>query len=675
MRVNTICPYCGVGCGLTVEVNNGVIEKITGWREHASSKGRLCIKGRYAQELVRHEERLRMPLIREKGGLREASWSEALQLIGERLKKILGESGGRSIGMLTSSKATNEDNYVLQKFARVVLRTNNVDHSARLCHATTSAAMYKAFGWAAMTNHYGDFADADVFLVVGANPSESHPVIAMEIKDAMKRGAKLIVMDPRATEPSEKADVHLQLRPGSDVAVLNAMMRVILKEGFEDRDFIRERTQGFEELKRVVEGYTTERASEVSGVDAERIREAARLYGEAKRGCIILGMGAAQHVHGTDNVLALCDLAMMTGNIGREGTGINPLRGHNNVQGACDVGALPAMLPGHEYVASQEARKRIEELWGVEPPAESGLTQVEMFSSALNGEVRGMYIVGENPALTNPNMAITSEALEEIEFLVVQDVFLTETAEHADVVLPATYWAEKDGTTTNTDRRVQRVRKIVEKIGDCIDDWEIACALASAMGYAKQFRYSNASDIFEEIRRAVPQYSGITWELAGMPDPPQWPCADGVGTPILYAKEFPIGRGVFHPVEQLPPAEAADDEYPYILTTGRVLTQFHTMTRRSRSLNAKEPRPYAEINPMDAKSLGIEEGETVRIRSRRGSIELQARVSERPRKGVVFVPFHYREAAANLLTGSDLDPVAKEPEYKVSAVSLEKKHG
>lgn len=671
MIITTTCIYCGVGCQLDLHVRDGKVVSVTPGKT-GPGEGKLCIKGWSAHEFIHHPDRLTKPLIREAGGFREATWDEALDLVAYRLTEIRNTHGPDALGFFSSAKATNEENYLFQKMARAAVGTNNVDHCARLCHASTVTGLVAAFGSGAMTNSQEDVEQSDVIFVIGSNTSEQHPLIARRIIKAANAGAKLIDADPREIPLCEYATVYLQHRPGTDVALLNAMMNVIITEGLNDEKFINERTEGFESLKETVLMYTPEKASVITGVPEEKIVEAARLFGKAASASIFFSMGITQHTTGVDNVKSCANLAMLTGNMGRPGTGVNPLRGQNNVQGACDMAALPDYLPGYQSLQSGDVRERFREVWGVEPPMETGLTLTEMVNHC--GErIKTIFVMGENPLLSDPDLNHAEEQLRSLDFLSVSDIFMSETAELADVVLPACSFAEKDGTYTATDRRVQRVRKAVEPIGDSKPDWWIIQELSRRMGY--DMSYGSPSEIMDEVALVAPIYGGVSFSRLESEDL-RWPCRDAghPGTRILHQGRFSRGRGVFHAVEYRPPAEEPDDDYPYTLTTGRLLFHWHTgtMTRRSETLTDQVNEAYMEINPVDAEALGIEEEDTVRVSSRRGSIELKADVTPRIRPGTVFIPFHYAEAAANRLTNNALDPDAKIPEYKVCAVKIEK---
>ena len=676
-RTATICPYCGCGCTLVLNVRDGRIVQVTSEPGLGVSNGMLCVKGRFGFDFVNHAERLRIPLIKRDGKFQEATWDEALDLISDRLSAVRKEFGPDAVGGLASAKCTNEENYIMQKFMRVVIGTNNVDHCARLCHASTVAGLARAFGSGAMTNSIEDFDVADCIFVIGSNTTECHPIIGSAIKRAvMHRGAALIVADPRAIELTEFSEIHMQQKNGTDVALINAMMHVILEEGLEDREFIAERTEGFEDLTRAVEPYTPEMASKITGVPADDIVRAARMYAGAPAASIVYSMGITQHHTGTDNVLSLANLAMLTGNVGKPGTGVNPLRGQNNVQGACDLAALPNVLPGYQKVDDPALRAKFEKGWNVASGGLSGdvgLTVVEMTNAAYDGKLKALYIMGENPMISDPDVNHVEQALKKIDFLVVQDIFLTETAQFADVVLPAAAFAEKDGTFTNTERRVQRVRKALDAPGESRIDWEILCDLARRMGY--DMNYANVSDIQDEIASLTPIYGGITYDRLEK-GALQWPCTDAAhpGTPYLHKGKFSRGLGKFHAVEFIPPKELPDEEYPFVLSTGRILQHFHTgtMSRRSVVLDELVSVGTIEIHPDDAGRLGIVDGDRVKVASRRGEIELPAGITDRVARGSTFLAFHYRESPANRLTIAALDPVAKIPEFKVCAVQIRK---
>ncbi|KPK37848.1 MAG: formate dehydrogenase [Phycisphaerae bacterium SG8_4] len=674
VRTRTTCVYCGVGCQIDLNVNpkKNKIVRVTSEVGCIPNDGNLCVKGRFGMDFVGHPERLTTPLIKRNGRLQEATWNEAIGLIAENLSKIKSESGPDSIAGLSSAKCTNEDNYVFQKFIRAGIGTNNVDHCARLCHASTVAGLARAFGSGAMTNSIDEFKNARCIFVIGSNTPEAHPVIALGVREAVVRNdAELIVADPREIELVRYAKFHLQQQPGTDVALINAMMNVILEENLYDKEFIEQRTEGFEEIVDAIKEMTPEKAEKITTVSAEAIRQAARIYAKADAASIVFSMGITQHTTGTDNVLSLANLAMLTGNVGKQCAGVNPLRGQNNVQGACDLGALPNVYPGYQSVEDADIHAKFEKAWNAKLSAKTGLTVVEMFHAIEDGSVRALYLMGENPALSDPNLNRTRKALEKVEFLIAQDVFLSESAQYADVVLPAFSFAEKEGTFTNTERRIQRVRKAVNPPGQSRDDWRIVCEIATAMGIPMQ--YENASEIMDEIASVSPLYGGIAYdriESVGL----QWPCLDRdhPGTKYLHKGEFKRGKGKFHPVRFREPAEAPSDEFPMILSTGRQLYQYHTgtLSRKSPAIDQKSPTGYVEIHFKDAKEYGIEDGDSVEVSTTRGKVTTKASVGTQVAKGWLFMPFHFAEGPANMLTNDALDPIAKIPEFKVCAAKI-----
>ena len=671
----TTCPYCGVGCQLELKTKDRkVIEVGSVYREGTPNPyGEACVKGRFGYDFINHPDRLKKPLIKRNGKFEEAEWEEALSLVAEKLTEIKDEYGGRALAGLSSAKCTNEENYLMQKFMRAVIGTNSVDHCARLCHASTVAGLVKAFGSGAMTNSISEIEGSDLIFVIGSNPTENHPVIGSKMKKAHKNGTKLIVADPRQIELSGLAEVAVQQQPGTDVALLNGLMHVIIEEGLADQEFIAERTENYEYLASVVEDYTPEKVAEITGVEAAKIKKAARLFAEADKAAIYFAMGITQHRTGTDNVLSVANLALLTGNVGRESTGVNPLRGQNNVQGACDLGALSNVYPGYQSVEDPEIKEKFARAWETEElSAEVGLTVVEIFKQA-GEDIRGLYIIGENPVISDPDQRHIEEALDSLDFLVVEDIFLTETAQFADVVLPAACFAEKEGTFTNTERRIQKVNKAIEPPGEARADWKIISEISTRMGY--QMNYDSPADIMAEIAEVTPIYGGIYADRLG-DQGLQWPCKDreDPGTKFLHQGEFARGKGKFHPVTYIPPAEEVDDEYDYIMMTGRMLYHFHTgtMTRNSEPIDKHEPDAYLEINKKDAKKLRIKEGDRVRVTSRRGEVETNVRIGDRVQPGQIFMPFHYAESPANRLTNPVLDKDAKIPELKVTAVKIEK---
>ena len=705
--VDSICPYCGVGCAVRYHADpqsNRIV--LADGRADGHNEARLCVKGRYGFDYATHPQRLTVPLIRrserypkgplsrdvrgetsheEKGGkrgrrpgglvdydevmpaFREASWDEALDLVAARLGAIKREHGPGALGGFGSAKCSNEEAYLFQKLVRAVFGTNNVDHCTRLCHASSVAALMETIGSGAVTNVFHDIERAEVALLIGTNTSVNHPVAATFFKQAAKRGTKLIVVDPRRPDVAEHAWMYVRQRPGTDVALLDGMIHVILAEKLYDEAFVRDRTTGFEALSRAVEAWTPEVASRICGVPADDIRLVARTFARAKAAMIFWGMGISQHTHGTDNARCLISLCLLCGHVGRPGTGLHPLRGQNNVQGASDAGLIPMVFPDYQSVKDDAVRARFEQAWGVALDPNPGLTVVEIMKAALEKRVRGMYMLGENPFLSDPNINKVRKALAALDFLVVQDIFLTETAEFADVVLPASSFFEKTGTYTNTDRRVQLGRPVLASPGQARLDWEIVCDIATRMGYP--MRYGSIEEVFRELASLAPSLDGITYDnLAG---PGQiWPR----GQLILFEESFPSGRGKLVPATFAPAKELPDAEYPVVLITGRVREHWHTgsMTRRSKALHELSPDAFVELNPLDAARLGVGVGEHVRVRSRRGAIQLRCTVSTDTAEGACFIPFHCREAAANLLTIDELDPFGKIPEYKFCAVAIER---
>ncbi|MBC7237313.1 MAG: formate dehydrogenase subunit alpha [Chloroflexi bacterium] len=684
----TICPYCGVGCGLILEIRGDRIIDVRGDPDNPVSHGSTCVKGRFGWDYVEHEERFTKPLVRKGGVYVEAGWDEVLDLVADRFAEIVRRHGPDALAFLSSAKCTNEENYLVQKLARGVIGTNNVDHCARLCHSSTVTGLVTAFGSGAMTNSIDDIAErAAAYFIIGSNTTENHPVIGARIRRAVKkRGAKLIVADPRRIPLTEMATLHLRQRPGTDIALLNGIMYVLIAENLYDAEYVARRTEGFEQLKEVVALYPPDRVQEITGVLAEQIVEAAHILAENRPGALLYAMGITQHTTGHQNVLACADLQMLLGNVGVPGGGVNPLRGQNNVQGACDMGCLVDVYPGYQSVGDLQNQHKFANAWGKTSGTQPGLTLTEMLNAADRGAVRGLFVLGEDPAMTDPDLNHARQALDKVEFLVVQEILPTETTAYADAILPGAAFAEKEGTFTNTERRVQRVRQAVDPPGKARPDWQILAELGRRMQqrlgldpeaapYAA-WRYTSPEDIMDEIATLTPIYAGIRYERLETEGGLQWPVPtlEHPGTPILHETRFSRGLGRFVGVEWVPPAEEPDDEYPFVLTTGRVLYHFHggAMSRRSEGLNALYPEAQVELNAADARALGIHSGDRVRITSRRGQITARAQVVERLDPGVIFIPFHFHEAAANLLTNAALDPVAKIPELKVCAVRLEK---
>ena len=689
--VRSTCPYCGVGCQLTLHVRDNVIFRVGAPFEAAPNYGMLCSKGRFGTDYTTHPARLRRPLIRANTAeprsrppvWREASWEEALDLVADRLALIAGEQGGDSIAAFACAKATNEDNYLLQKLVRAVLGTNNVDHCSRLCHAGSVAGLQLAIGSSAMSNSIAEMEHLETFIVTGSNTTETHPVISNFLKRAVrKNGARLIVIDPRQIEMTQFATLWLRQRPGTDVAIWQAMAHVVVEEKLYNRAFIEARTEGFADYIESLEPFTPEWAQGETGVPAEEIRQAARLYATAKAAAVYWGMGISQSTHGSDNTLAITNLALLCGQIGRPGTGLNPLRGQNNVQGCSDSGGLPNVYTAYQRVDDPEVSRRFAAAWSRPTLSPTpGMTITEIVDGALSGKVRALYIMGEDPLTSEPNLNHARRALEAIEFIVGQDIFMNSTLELADVILPSCSFAEKDGTFTNSDRRVQRVHMAIEPIGESRPDWEIVCDLArrleARLGVdpSPGWEYRHPSEIWEEMRRLTPDFAGISYERLDREGGVHWPCPseDHPGTPFLFADTFPRGRGKFWPLEFGTKSELPDDEFPFILSTGRVLYHWHggTLSRHS-ALDEIWPEATVEVSPADAARLGLATGDWVEVASRRGAIRLRAMVSGRSPEGTVFIPFHFVEAAANVLTLNRVDPRAKIPDFKVCAVRLAK---
>jgi len=670
--VKTICPYCGTGCGLILKIVDGVAVATYPDREHPVSRGSLCIKGWSAHEFIHHPDRLTSPLLRKGDAFQEIPWDEAIPMAASKLREIAEKYGGEAIGGLSSAKCTNEENYLFQKLIRAAFQTNNVDHCARLCHAPTTVAMVQTLGSGAMTNSISDLAGAECVFAIGSNTAESHPIIMGEIYAAADRGATIIAVDPRETAITRNAGIHLRIHPGTDIPLLCGMMRHIVDEGLHKEAFISSRMEGFEELNGFLQSWPVARASEECGIDEENIRNVAEIYAKAKESAIIYCMGITQHACGTANVLAICDLAMLCGHVGTEHSGIYPLRGQNNVQGACDMGALPNVYPGYQSVSDSTVRNKFQNAWGTTLSDTPGLTVTEIIGRA-GKDIRAAYIMAENPALSDPDVNHVLESLNDFDFLIVQDIFLTETAKFAHMIFPASCFAEKSGTFTNTERRFQLLRKALDPPGNAKGDLDILCLLGNALGL--DFPYKSAAEVMDEIASIAPAYGGIRFdrlELKGL----QWPCPDPEhpGTRYLHKGRFTRGKGLFVVPEYTPPRELPDEDYPYYLSTGRMFSHYHTgtMTRRSSFLNREVTDAYAEINPQDAANLEVKDGEKITITTRRGSIITNARITKRVSRGHVFAPFHFTEARANILTNPVLDPASKIPEFKVCAADIRK---
>jgi formate dehydrogenase major subunit len=687
--VDSLCPYCGVGCQLTFHVRDGRIREVSG-RDGPANQGRLCVKGRYGFDYIHHPQRLTRPLIRRADApksatavvdpanplalFREASWEEALEVAAGGLRRLLDAHGPDALAGFGSAKGSNEEAYLFQKLVRTGFGSNHVDHCTRLCHASSVVALLEMIGSGAVSNPVADVAATDLMLVIGSNTTTNHPVAATFMKNAARAGTTLIVLDPRRTPLARHADLFVQFLPDSDVALLNALLHVVVGEGLVDRDFVARRTTGFAELEAHLAAFSPEAMAPLCGVPAALIREVARRYAGAGAAMIFWGMGISQHVHGTDNARALISLALLTGQIGRPGTGLHPLRGQNNVQGASDAGLIPMVFPDYRRVDDPTARADFEALWGQALDPTPGLTVVEVMAAIHAGQVRGMYILGENPAMSDPDLGHARAALARLDHLVVQDLFLTETAALADVVLPASAFPEKSGTFTNTDRRVQLGRQALDPPGEARQDLWILQQLARRLGL--DWDYPGPDAVFAEMTRAMPSIAGLSWQRLEREGAVTYPCAtaDDPGQPVLFSDRFPTadGRARLVPVVLRPAGDLPDGDYPFVLMTGRLLEHWHTgaMTRRAATLDALEPEPTVAVHPADLARLGAAAGAPLRLRSRRGSLVAAARVDAGLQPGQLFLPFCYVEAAANLLTSAALDPDAKIPGFKYTAVAV-----
>jgi formate dehydrogenase major subunit len=689
-KVDSLCPYCGVGCQVTYEVKDEKVVYATG-RDGPANHNRLCVKGRFGFDYIHHPHRLTRPLVRLANvpknaatqvdpanpwtHFREASWEEALDQAAAGLVRIRDKDGPKALAGFGSAKGSNEEAYLFQKLVRTGFGSNNVDHCTRLCHASSVAALMEGLNSGAVTAPFSAALDAEVIIVIGANPTVNHPVAATFIKNAVKeRGAKLIVIDPRRQTLSRHALHHLAFKPGSDVALLNALLHTIIEEGLTDEQYIAGYTEGFDELRERIKEFSPERMEPVCGIPAQTLREVARLYAKSRASIIFWGMGISQHVHGTDNARCLIALALITGQVGRAGAGLHPLRGQNNVQGASDAGLIPMVFPDYQSVEKPAIRERFEAFWETKLDPVRGLTVVEIINAIHAGEIKGMYIEGENPAMSDPDLNHAREALARLDHLVVQDLFLTETAFHADVVLPASAFAEKSGTFTNTDRRVQIAQPVIEPPGDARQDWWIMQEIGQRLGL--DWNYGGPSEVFAEMAQVMPSFDNITWERLEREGAVTYPvdAPDRPGNEIIFYAGFPTesGRARIVPANVLPPDEVPDDEYPMVLSTGRVLEHWHTgsMTRRSGVLDAIEPEAIAFMSPKNLWRAKVSPGDLIRIETRRGAVEVKVRSDRDVPEGMVFMPFCYAEAAANLLTNPALDPFGKIPEFKFCAARV-----
>ena len=688
-EVNSVCPYCGVGCQLSFKIKDNKVKYVEGINGPAN-ENRLCVKGRFGFDYIHHGHRLTKPLIRRDDApakglnvdpanplthFREATWDEALDAAANGLAKLRADRGTRVAGF-GSAKCSNEEAYLFQKLIRQGFGHNNVDHCTRLCHASSVAALLENVGSGAVSATFNEIENADVAIVIGANPTENHPVAATYFKQFAKRGGKLIVMDPRGQGLKRHASHMLQFRPGADVSMLNAIMHVIVEEKLYDEKYIHDMTENWDAMKAHLADFSPEKMSAICGIEAEVLRDVARTFAGAKAGMIFWGMGVSQHIHGTDNSRCLISLALMTGQVGRPGAGLHPLRGQNNVQGASDAGLIPMFLPDYQSVMDDGVRSAFTEVWGSEDfSAEKGLTVVEIMDAVHAGDIKGMYVLGENPAMSDPDAEHARDALAMLEHLVVQDIFLTETANYADVILPASAWSEKTGTVTNTNRQVQMGRPAVPPPGEAREDWWIEVELAKRLGLP--WDYTHPSQVFAEMKKNMASLDNITWERlekSAVTYPSLSP--EDPGQPIVFGDGFPRadGRAKFTPAQVVAPDESPDTEYPFVLITGRQLEHWHTgsMTRRSATLDAVEPEANCSLHPKSLRALGVEPGQMIRLTTRRGSLTVMARADRAVSEGNVFLPFAYVEAAANILTNPALDPYGKIPEFKFSAVRVEK---
>ncbi len=688
-ETESVCPFCGVGCKVSLKVKDGKVKYVEGINGPAN-EGRLCVKGRFGFDYIHHPHRLTKPLIRREDApakglnvdpsdlsthFREATWEEAMDLAAAKLKGLRDEDP-RSVAGFGSAKCTNEEAYLFQKFIRQGFKHNNVDHCTRLCHASSVAALIENVGSGAVTATFNEIENADVAIIIGSNPIENHPVAATYFKQFAKRGGKLIVMDPRGVGMRKFADEMLQFRPGADVSMLNAIMNVIVEEELYDSQYIHRWTENWEAEKEHLRQFTPEAMSPVCGIEPDQLRRVARTFAQAKAGLIFWGMGVSQHIHGTDNSRCLISLALMTGNVGKPGAGLHPLRGQNNVQGASDAGLIPMFLPDYQTVTDDGIRAKFNNVWNSDDFSnEKGLTVTEIIDQAYAGNIKGMYIMGENPAMSDPDVNHARDALTKLDLMIVQDIFLTETANYADIILPASALYEKNGTVSNTNRQVQRVRPAVTPPGEAREDWKITVELAQRIGL--NWDYTDVSQVFAEMKLTMESLDNITWERLET-ETITYPSLSETdpGQAIVFGDGFPRadGRAKFTPASVIPPDEAPDDEYPMIATTGRQLEHWHTgsMTRRSNVLDAVEPEANCSMNPRTLKLMGIEPGETIRLTTRRGSIDIMVRADRAIAEDMVFIPFAYVEAAANILTNSAIDPYGKIPEFKFSAIRVEK---
>lgn len=676
-KVLTTCPHCATGCQFYLLVKDNQIVDVEP-ADGPSNHGLLCVKGRSGSfDFVNSPDRIRTPLIKNKetGEFEPASWDEAISYVAKRFMELKEKYGGDALAGFACSRSANEDIYMVQKMVRTCFGTNNTDNCARVCHSATVAGLAKTLGSGAMTNPIYDIThDVDCIMLVGSNPEEAHPVVGMQIRQAVERGTRLIVVDPRTIGLAEKADIHLKLRPGTNVAFANGMMHVMIKEDLIDHDYIEKFTEDFDKLKELVKDYTPEKVGEICHIDPDKLVEAARMYATAKKAPIIYCLGVTEHSTGTEGVMSMSNMALLCGKVGRSGCGVNPLRGQNNVQGACDMGAQPTDYPGYQKVDNPEVREKFELAWGVRLNPKPGLKATDVFPAAIEGKIKGLYICGEDPVVTDPDSEHIKHALQSLDFFVLQELFMTETAKYADVILPGRSFAEKEGTFTNTERRVQRIRTAVTVEGDMRLDTDIIIDLMNAMGYPQE--YLTASQIMDEIASVTPSFAGINFTRLDAGESLQWPCRDRntIGTPIMHVGKPVRGRALLYPAEYKPSQELPDESYPYVLTTGRILYQYNAaaMTSRAPGLMEIAGEGFIEVNYKDADRLGIKNGERIRVSSRRGCITATARVGRKVSEGETWMPFHFPDSPVNMLTNAALDDFARIPEYKVCAVNIEK---
>jgi formate dehydrogenase major subunit len=667
----TTCGYCGVGCRLETRAIDGRIVSIGPALDGPANEGHTCLKGRFAHGFTRSPDRLRTPLIREDGELRPASWEEALELIVTELGRIKGEHGPDAISGLASSRATNEDCYAMARLMRAAIGTNNIDNCSRVCHSPTSFALRKSFGLSGATGSFAEIDDAEVAVLIGVNPTQGHPVVGARIKQAALRGCKLITIDPRRIELADYGAIHLAPRPGTNAAVVLGLCHVVRRDGLVDEEFIAARTEGYEALEELLDGYDPVAVEEITGIPAADLEAAARLYGEAGSGSLLWGLGVTEHKYGSEVVQLLCNLALMTGKVGKPGSALLPLRGQNNVQGSSDMGALPDTYTAYRPVEDEDVAAVFEEAWGVPLSRQKGYTIPQMFDAAVAGDLKAMYIFGEDVAQTDPDTAHVTAALESLEFLVCQEIFENETTKFADVVLPASAFLEKEGTFINAERRFQIVEPAIDPPGEARTDFEIIGEVSRRLGH--EMGWGSPWDALDEVARLTPHYSGVSRERLGRRGL-QWPVRpDGSDSPTLYDTVFdrPGGRGHFATLPYKAPGDAADQDFPLILVTGRILQHYNagTMTRRTGNAELVD-RDVLEVHPLDAERLWIKDGDRVSVRSRVGRIEVEAKVTERIEPGHVFTTFHFPETRTNLLVGQSADINTSCPEYKVIAVDV-----